>query len=159
MVALNKADLPEAQANLARLRAAIPLPDQDVFVISAVTREGVDALLQRVAERLKAMPAPHRAPRDETLTWPVPEVDERLYTIERTEDGWRVRGRKIERLISMTNFAQPDAIMRIQRVLEASGIGAALQEAGIKNGDVVYIEKAAFDWEDGEITYRMPGVT
>jgi GTP-binding protein len=48
--------------------------------------------------------------------------------------------------------------MRIQRVIEASGIGAALQEAGIQNGDIVYIEKAAFEWEDGEITYLMPGV-
>jgi Obg family GTPase CgtA-like protein len=158
IVALNKADLPAAQANLSRLRRALPLPEDDVFVISAATREGVDALLQRVAGRLKEMPAPHRAPRDETLTWPVPDVDERQYTIERTSDGWRVRGRKIERLISMTNFAQPDAIMRIQRVLEASGIGAALQEAGIQNGDVVYIEKAAFEWEGGEITYLMPGV-
>jgi GTP-binding protein len=158
IVALNKADLPEAQANLSRLRHALPLPEHDVFVISAATREGVDALLQRVAGRLKEMPAPHRAPRDETLTWPVPDVDERQYTIERTSDGWRVRGRKIERLISMTNFAQPDAIMRIQRVLEASGISAALQEAGIQNGDIVYIEKAAFEWEDGEITYLMPGV-
>ena len=158
IVALNKADLPEAQVNLSRLRHALPLSEHDVFVISAATREGVDALLQRVAGRLKEMPAPHRAPRDETLTWPVPDVDERQYTIERTSDGWRVRGRKIERLISMTNFAQPDAIMRIQRVIEASGIGAALQEAGIQNGDIVYIEKAAFEWEDGEITYLMPGV-
>ncbi|MGQ9829764.1 MAG: GTPase ObgE [Roseiflexus sp.] len=158
VVALNKADLPEAQANLSRLRDALPLPEHDLFVLSAATREGVDALLRRVAARLKEMPAPYRAPRYETLTWPVPAVDERQYMVERTPDGWRVRGRKIERLISMTNFAQPDAIMRIQRVIEAGGIGAALQEAGIQNGDVVHIEKAAFEWENGDITYLMPGV-
>jgi len=157
IVALNKADLPEARANLARVRAAIDLPDSDIFVISAATREGIDALLQHVATRLADIPALYQPPRAEMLSWPVPQVDERLYTITPVSDGWRVSGRRIERLISMTNFAQSEAIMRIQRVLEASGISAALLAAGIRNGDILYIERAAFDWEDGEVSYRVPG--
>ena len=60
IVALNKADLPEAQANLDRLRAAIKLPPSEVFVISAATRAGVDALMQHVAARLLDMPGPDR---------------------------------------------------------------------------------------------------
>src|SRR5690242_13174620 len=40
IVALNKADLPEAQADLDRLRAEIKLPASEVFVISAATRAG-----------------------------------------------------------------------------------------------------------------------
>ncbi|MFO7166956.1 MAG: GTPase ObgE [Chloroflexota bacterium] len=148
VVALNKCDLPEAQQNAPRLRQAIGLPDEDVFEISAATGEGVDQLLQRVVARLLEMPPARSAPRDETLTWPVPEVDERAYTIERERDGFRVRGKKIERLISMTNFAQPDALMRIQRVLEASGISAALVRAGVQEGDPVYIEKAELIWSD-----------
>jgi GTP-binding protein len=48
----------------------------------------------------------------------------------------------------MTNFAQPDSLMRLQRVLEASGISAALMRAGIKEGDPVYIEKAELIWSD-----------
>jgi GTP-binding protein len=150
IVALNKADLPEAQANLERLRAAIKLPLADVFVISAATRAGVEQLTQELAARLAAMPAPDRTPRDELLTWPVPEVDERLFSIEPEGQGWRVRGKKIERLISMTNFAQPEALMRIQRVLQASGISDALLAAGVQEGDPVYIEKAELIWSDQE---------
>ena len=150
IVALNKADLPEAQANLERLRAAIKLPLADVFVISAATRAGVDQLTQELAARLAAMPAADRTPRDELLTWPVPEVDERLFSIEPEGLGWRVRGKKIERLISMTNFAQPEALMRIQRVLQASGISDALLAAGVQEGDPVYIEKAELIWSDQE---------
>jgi GTP-binding protein len=150
IVALNKADLPEAQANLDRLLAAIRTPDTEVFAISGATRAGVDALMQRVAARLAAMPARDLAARDEELTWPVPEVDERLFTVEPEGEGWRVRGKKIERLISMTNFAQSEALMRIQRVLEASGISAALLAAGIQEGDPVYIEKAELIWSDQE---------
>ncbi len=150
VVALNKADLPEAQANLDRLRAAIGRAPGELFVISGATRQGVDELIQAVAARLAAMPAPNRATSEEELAWPVPEVDDRVFSIEPEGDGWRVRGKRIERLISMTNFAQPEALMRIQRVLEASGISAALLNAGIQEGDPVYIEKAELIWSEQE---------
>ena len=148
IVALNKADLPEARANIERLRDQIGLPKAQIFAIAAATREGVDTLMQQVAARLAELPAPNRAPREETLTWPVPEVDERLFEITPEGAGWRVHGRKIERLISMTNFAQPEALRRIERVLEASGISAALRNAGVQEGDPVYIEKAELVWSD-----------
>jgi len=76
----------------------------------------------------------------------VPEVDERLFSVEPEGAGWRVRGKKIERLISMTNFAQSESLMRIQRVMHASGISNALITAGIQEGDIVYIEKAVLPW-------------
>jgi len=150
IVALNKADLPEAQANLERLQAAIQTPETEVLIMSGATRAGVEALMQRVAARLAAMPVAEQAVHAEDLTWPVPEVDERLFTVEREGEGWRVRGKKIERLISMTNFAQSEALMRIQRVLEASGINAALLKAGVQEGDPIFIEKAELIWSDQE---------
>jgi GTP-binding protein len=145
---LNKIDLPESQANIARLRKAIDLPARDVFEISAATRSGVDPLVQSVAARLADMPLLQRDQRDETLTWPVPAIDPALFTIEPERRGWRVRGKRIERLISMTNFAQQDSLMRVQRVMEASGINTALRAAGVQEGDLVYIEKAALNWSD-----------
>jgi GTPase len=148
IVALNKADLPEARINLARLRAEIGLPASEMIAISAATREGVDTLLHHVAARLADLPAPERAAREETLAWPVPVVDDRMFRLEPEGAGWRVRGKKIERLISMTNFAQPEALRRIERVLDASGISAALRNAGIEEGDPVYIEKAELIWSD-----------
>ena len=102
--------------------------------------------MQHVAVRLLELPGPTRETRDEQLTWPVPEVDERLFSVEPEGAGWRVRGKKIERLISMTNFAQSESLMRIQRVLQASGISNALITAGVQEGDTVYIEKAALTW-------------
>ncbi len=146
VVALNKADLPMAQERLVELRASINVPD--IFVISAATREGVDVLVQYVAARLAELPVVNRVPREETLAWPVPVVDERVFIIEREGKGWRVRGKRIERLISMTNFAQSESLMRIQRVLEASGISQALLKAGVQEGDTVYIEKAELIWSD-----------
>lgn len=153
LVVLNKLDLPEAQANLDRLRAELPVAPADLFVISAATREGVDPLLEHVAALLREMPAPQRAAvdRDEPpIEWPVPEVDPNMFRIEQEDGAWRVRGRKIERLISMTNFAQPESLDRIQRVMEASGINAALIDAGLQDGDTVFIGDAELTWSDTE---------
>ncbi len=150
VVALNKLDLPEGQENAERLRKTLPVPKDMVFGISAVTGEGVQPLLRRVAEMLREMPNPlAQVPRtDEVLQWPVPQADPNAFTITREGNGFRVRGQKIERLVSMLNFAQPESIDRLQRNLEASGIAEALREAGIEEGDTVYIEKAELAWSE-----------
>ncbi len=153
IVVLNKLDLPQAQASLERLRAGLPIPQGDIVTIAAVTGEGIDALLNLVSRRLHELPAPLREPveRDEpVLTWPVPEVDPAAFTVEREDEGWRVRGRHIERLMAMTNFQQIEALDRVQHVLAASGISAALTAAGIEDGETVRIGKAELTWSETE---------
>jgi GTP-binding protein len=53
VVVLNKIDIPEAQANLPRLRSYLSERKYEVFEISAVTGEGVPALLNRVGAILR----------------------------------------------------------------------------------------------------------
>ena len=150
VVALNKVDLPEARENLPRLRRELGVPAADLFPIAAATREGVPELLRRVAELLRELPAPAREPVDPDeppLTWPLPEVDENAFTVEREGERWRVRGVKIERLMRMTNFDQPEAVDRVQRVLEAMGISQALINAGLQEGDMVAIGETELEWD------------
>jgi GTP-binding protein len=151
VVALNKADLPAAQENLPILRERLPVAPEDLFVISAATGEGIEPLLRRVADLLRADPPPQRDPVDPDeppLQWPLPEVDENAFTIEREGEAFRVRGIKIERLIAMSNLDQDEALDRIQRVLEASGINEALIAAGVQDGDLVRIGRAELVWDD-----------
>ncbi|WP_026370767.1 GTPase ObgE [Kallotenue papyrolyticum] len=152
VIALNKIDLPEGRANAERLRHALPVPPSDIFAISAATGEGVRPMLERVAELLRELPNPLAAqpPSEEVLTWPLPEVDPNAFTITRERGGFRVRGQKIEKLVSMLNFAQPESLDRLQRNLEASGIADALRAAGVQNGDTVYIGKAELVWSEDE---------
>lgn len=150
VVALNKQDLPEARANLERLRRELDVLPENLFPIAAATREGVDALLRRVAALLRDDPAPQREPVEPdapALTWPLPIVDEQAFTVTREADAWRVRGVKIERLMRMTNFNQPEAVDRLQRVFEASGISAALLAAGLEEGDLVRIGETELEWD------------
>lgn len=150
VVAFNKIDLPEARANLARLQHELGLDPEDCFAISAATQQGVEHLLRRVATHLRAMPVPHLEPvepDEPPLTWPVPEVEENAFSVEPEGNGWRVRGIKIERLLKMTNFDQIEAVDRVQRVFEATGISQALLEAGLHEGDMVYIGDIELEWD------------
>jgi GTP-binding protein len=152
-VVLNKLDLPAAQENLDDLLHTIPVPHDHIFPLAAVTQQGIEPLLNRVASRLREMPAPPREPVDPDeppLTWPVPAVDPDYFSIHQGEGGWHVSGVKIERLVRMTNFNQPEGLDRIQRVLAASGITNALIEAGIQEGDTVSIAGAELMWSDIE---------
>jgi len=150
VVALNKCDLPDAQANLERITQGLDVPPERVFPISAASREGVRPLVEYVARWLSELnpPAPKTEPEEETLNWPLPVADENAFSISREGTGWRVRGKKIERLIAMTNFSQPEALDRIQRVMAASGVSAALERAGVEEGDTVFIEKAELLWSE-----------
>jgi GTP-binding protein len=150
VVALNKIDLPEAREHLTRLHDALGVAPSRIFPISAVTGEGVRALLEYVAALLRELPnslsaVPHS---DEVLTWPVPARDPDAFTIDREEDSFRVRGERIEKLVSMLNFAQEESLDRLQRVLDRSGISEALRKAGIQAGDTVRIEKAELEWSE-----------
>jgi GTP-binding protein len=150
VVALNKIDLPEARENLPRLRSELPVAAADLFPIAAATREGVDALMRRVAELLRELPAPASEPvepEEPALTWPLPVVDENAFAVEREGRGWRVRGVKIERLVKMTNFNQPEAVDRVQRVLDAMGVSQSLLNAGLQEGDIVAIGETELEWD------------
>ena len=103
-------------------------------------------MLYEVKKMLDAQPV-DAAP---TAAEPVvirPRIEERAFTISR-EDGhvWRVRGKEIERIVSMTYFEFDDALMRFQTVLEKMGITAALTKAGVKVGDTVYIGDMELEW-------------
>jgi len=112
--------------------------------------------LQQVAALLRESPDPLRREAQleaagkpsEVLTWPVAPRDPNAFTISQENGGFRVRGQKIEQVVSMLNFAQQEALDRLQRVLERSGISDALREAGIEEGDRVFIEKAELEWSE-----------
>lgn len=150
IIALNKQDLPEAREQLRRLRRELPVDKDQILAISAATGEGVAPLLQRVAAVLREFPNPlAQVPRsNEVLTWPLPPRDPNAFVIEREGDAYRVRGEKIEKLVSMLNFAQEESLDRLQRVLDRTGISDALRNAGVEEGDSVRIEKAELVWSE-----------
>ena len=76
------------------------------------------------------------------------ESDPRMFTIEQVPDGWRVRGEAIERAAAMTYWEYEDSIRRFQRILETLGVDQALRQAGVQEGDTVFIGEYELEWSD-----------
>ncbi len=146
IIALNKIDLPSAQAAWERVRQALS-PRGAVFAISAATGQGVRDLLRAAAKRSSEMPRETLGIAEEL---PVirPGEDESAFTISREGDAFRVRGKKVERVVAMTNFDQDEALMRLHRVLTALGVTDALAQAGAREGDRVRIGKVELEWRE-----------
>jgi GTP-binding protein len=145
IVVLNKMDLPDAQAWWSLLEPEMQEKGVEAHAISAVTGEGVPALMQRVYVLLKALP--ETEPAHEQMPILRPADNEEAFSIARQADGWRVRGVRVERLATMTPFVLPEAVARFQRQLRAMGVVAALEEAGVQPGDTVHIGEEELEWQ------------
>jgi GTP-binding protein len=143
LVVLNKMDLPDAIAWEPILREEIEKAGYPFCSISAATGQGVRQMLYRVKKLLDEAPLPEPSRPQEIIISP---DEEEAFTIEREGEGWRVRGRQIERVASMTYFEFDATLLRFQTILERMGISAALAEAGVQVGDTVYIGDEVLEW-------------
>jgi GTP-binding protein len=145
IVVLNKMDEPAVQERWPEIRAALEAQGYPAMAISALAREGARELLYRAAQVLAELP--EETPSRELPVFR-PDVDEKVFTVEREEDGWRVRGVQIERLAAMTVWNLDEAVRRFQRALERIGIVAELEDAGVQPGDTVRIGERELVWEE-----------
>ena len=150
LVVLNKIDIPEARDNLKRLRSYMKNGGYQVFEISAATGEGVPPLLNELGAILREIAA--RPPVEvvpELKTYSITDLDERAFQVTRIgEDRFRVTGTMIERTTRMTPFELPEASLRFQHILTASGIAQELQRQGIQTGDTVELAGRELLWGD-----------
>jgi GTP-binding protein len=145
LVVLNKMDLLDAIAWEPLIEEEVEKEGYPFCAISAVTGQGVREMLHQVKQMLDEAPTPEPASEEIVIT---PEEDEEAFRIEATADGWRVHGKRIERIAAMTYFEFEATALRFQRILESMGISAALQEAGVEPGDTVYIGDEVLEWMD-----------
>ena len=145
LVAANKMDMPEAQEQLAQFKRELGL-EYEVFPISALNGQGVQPLLWRVLQLLQQTPPPPV----ETAADPVRHTvvrEEEAFLIHKDEYGvWQVTGQRIEKLVAMTDLANDDAVLRMQRIFVKLGLEDALRQAGVGEGDSVCIAGNEFEY-------------
>ncbi len=155
LVVLNKVDVPEAR-ELAELVA----PDlrergYRVFIVSAVSREGLRELTFAMAALVAQARAEAAPPLPARVVLRPTPVDDTGFTVraERIPDGvrYRVRGDKPERWVRQTDFTNDEAVGYLGDRLARLGVEEALVEAGAVAGDEVVIgddtNGVVFDWE------------
>jgi len=142
VVAGNKIDIPGARVKAEQIKEYFDKQGIPFFPISAVTGEGIDPLLYKLAEEVEKHEREIVEREPDVI---VPEIDE--IEVVKVDDGvFQVRGKRAERAVAMTDFDNEEAVLGLQKKLKKMGIEEKLKEAGAVLGDTVIIGNVTFEF-------------
>lgn len=151
IVVANKMDIPEAEENLVEFKRKLAEHGvHEVVPISAASREGVQALLYKVADLLETIP---EQPQIEDIkdiaerkVYKFEKQEENSFTIRRENDMFIVESPGIEKTIKRMNLNSQDALLRFGYLIRKWGVEKALREKGAKDGHLVRIGDFEFEF-------------
>ena len=143
LIAANKMDLPEARQNIAALQEEFA--DQ-LVMISAATGQGTEELMIKACQLLASLPQEETIAGDEVVLRKFEE--EPPFIIEFINGVFEVSGKRIEKLVAMTNFSTDEGLERFQRTIAQMGLEEALRQEGIKAGQTVKIKDLEFEYSE-----------
>lgn len=143
LIAANKMDLPEARQNIAALQEEFA--DQ-LIMISAATGQGTEELMTKACQLLASLPQEETIAGDEVVLRKFEE--EPPFIIEFVNGVFEVSGKRIEKLVAMTNFTTDEGLERFQRIIAQMGLEEALRQEGIKAGQTVKIKDLEFEYSE-----------
>jgi len=145
IVVLNKMDLPMVAEKLPTLSKRFEEEGIELMPISAVSHMNLKELMWKAWHQLQELPV-------EAVEQSLPvyrsEEDPDAFEVEKTDEGYIVTGKRIERAAAMTFFDQPGSVRRFQRFMAGIGVDKALREAGIQEGESVFIGDWELAWQD-----------
>lgn len=138
IVIANKMDLPNALDNLEKFKNKYP--DLEVFEISALNNEGIENLINSIADMIDDLPLEDMYKDEELESYIVYKFkNEKPYTITNDNGIWIIEGEEIEKLFKMTKFTEDESVLRFGRKLKGMGIEEELEKLGAQRGDEVQI--------------------
>ena len=141
IVVANKVD---SLANENYLKELEKLCTQDkvkLFTISAVTKQGLDELIEYTSSILDTIPKDDIVIVDGDIE---KEVSQEWF-VEKIEDGFKVYGAPIERLMTKVNVFDVESRQYMGRILKKLGIMTELRRQGLKDGDTIDVNGFQFE--------------
>jgi GTP-binding protein len=114
-----------------------------VAFVSAMTGDGIDALLDRLG-LLAREAAAAEPPRQATV---VLRPGRPRFVVTRRGAGWEVTGAKVERWVMEADLDDDEEVARLQARLKKEGVDRALAAEGAKPGDDVSIRGRVFEYQ------------
>ena len=142
IVVLNKVDLPDARANAERLKHAFG--ENEALIVSGATKEGVQAMLNRLGQLLRET-APE--PREATAELPVlrPQPRDRLEVVE-DGDVYVVTGVRAESAALRLGESGWEGLDELQDRLRRMGLAKAMRRVGARPGDRIRVGDVEIEW-------------
>ncbi len=143
IIALNKIDAIDEQKKsdlLEKFRAVSP----DVFLISAVTGEGVQELVNKMSEMVEKIEKPISEIVVEEDTDAYNNDDSEYEITKAAKDTYIIVGGKIGRLAKVTDARNTEQVIRFQNILTGMGVFDKLKAMGVKDGDTIIVGHLEF---------------
>ena len=159
IVAANKMDMPDSEANLNSFREKVAelRPDMEIMPISSLTRQGVQELLYRATDILDSIPvAPvveEVAETSERKVYKLEAEADDTFTITRDNEAFVVSSPRIEKMLKRMQLSTHDAILKLARTLRHMGVDAELRKRGAVEGTIVRIGEFEFEFVENSSYY------
>ena len=138
--------MPDAGANLERVQEYFG--KRKVFPISAVTGEGVNALIQQAYRSLQYLETRARKEAETTIIFEpeLPSEPRARFELAETQEGFIISGEEPRRAVLMTDMENEQALILLYRKLKKMGVINALERSGAVEGDTIQIDEFEFTY-------------
>ncbi len=123
----------------------------DVFLISAVTKEGIKELLHFISTKVDEIPKPKFDIDIEEDLGAYDNDDSSFEITKLAKDAFIISGGKVNRLAKVTDARNTEQVVRLQNILKGMGVFDELKKYGLKNGDTVILGHLELAYYDDEI--------
>lgn len=147
LVVANKSDLLFDETIYENFKKTMEEKGYEAFKMSAVTRDGVDQVIDRVSQLLNEVEDVELVSQEEMYRPELDVDDEGGLKVEIDEDGiYVVTGKELRRIMYSVNFDDMESLQFFQAQMESKDVFDMLREAGIEDGDTVKIYELEFEF-------------
>ncbi len=158
MVIGNKIDIEGTEKNSELLRSEAERLSLPYMSVSAVFGINIPELIKAVADLVRKTPV--KVPeinQAEIIELPRRKISGRnsrepVKIIRQSDGSFRVEHDNFEKSVARINFEHEDALQKFAQLLKALNVEEALEAAGAREGDKVYIGDVEFDFEPDTVT-------
>ena len=137
-------DMPNAKENLEKFKEKVT---NEVFEVKAITNEGLENVLIKLADLVETEPNTPLYEETEYLSHVLYKFkEEKPFEIKKEGEEYIIFGEKVEKMFRMTNFQSDEGIQRFITKLRKMGIDEELENMGICDGAIVKILDFEFEY-------------
>lgn len=145
IIVANKIDAIQDDSILKEIEKLAKKEKLELFKISGVTGEGVEALIDHVTEVLKTLPKEDLIEIEDKVVYEL-EDDKKQWTIRKENGEFIVEGKAVQRLMGRINIEDNESMYYLQKCLKNMGIEDELIRMGVQEGDSVKLDEWELEW-------------
>ncbi len=145
IIVANKIDSMQDEETLEKVKELAKKENLEIYAISAVTKQGVEELIDHVSKMLKKLPKEDLIGTEEKVVYTLEEKQDQ-WTIKKEDGVFIISGKAVERLMGRINIEDNESMYYLQKSLKNMGIEDKLKEMGVCEGDTVIVAGWELEW-------------